>query len=338
MPRVLCDGRAVQVRPGQRLLDALLDAGLSVPSSCRVGACQTCLVRATSGAAPAPAQAGLKDTLRAEGYFLACVAEPEADLEITLSGAALLEVPAQIATVEIMGADVVRVVVRPDRAFAYRAGQFVTLVRADGLARAYSLASLPPAPGDRGTDALELHVRVLPSGRMSTWLAGPDAPGAHVRLRGPAGNCFYVAGNPTQPLVLAGTGTGLAPLWGILREALRAGHTGPIALWHGARVAAGLYLVDELTDLARRHPQLDYRRCVLDGAGVDGELSGRLDQRLLEHGPFAGHRVYLCGDPALVVELKQRLFLAGATLAEIHADPFFTATDGSRVGMGGSIT
>lgn len=322
----------MEVRPGQRLLEALLEAGFPVPSSCRVGACQTCLVRATVGAAPASAQAGLKDTLRAEGYFLACVAEPEADLEITLSASASLEVPAQIEAVELLAADVVRVLLRPDRPLAYRAGQFVTLLRADGLARAYSLASLPPSPGDSDTGALELHVRVLPAGRMSSWLAGPDALGARVRLRGPAGNCFYVPGNAAQPLLLAGTGTGLAPLWGILRDALRAGHTGPIALWHGARVSTGLYLVDELTDFARRHPQLDYRRCVLEGPDGDGAVQGRLDQRLLEQGSFAGRRVYLCGDPDLVVGLKQRLFLAGAALADIHADPFFTATEGSPWG------
>ncbi len=35
MPQVLCDGRAVQVRPGQQLLDATLEAGLPVPNSCR---------------------------------------------------------------------------------------------------------------------------------------------------------------------------------------------------------------------------------------------------------------------------------------------------------------
>lgn len=325
MPRFLCDGRTVHVRPGQTLLEAILDAGLSVPSSCRIGACQTCLVRATKGTPPPEAQRGLRDTLQAQGYFLACVAQLECDLEITLRDAAALEVPATIAAVDCLGPDVVRVRIQPAGEFAYRAGQFVTLVRDDGLARAYSIASLPGS-GDPGkTDAIELHVRVLPGGRMSTWLASPLACGADVRLRGPAGNCFYTTGKPEQPLVLAGTGTGLAPLWGILRDALRAGHTGPIQLWHGARAVSGFYLADELTRLARRHPQVQYRRCALNVGADDSVATGRLDELLPRQGPFTNTRVFLFGNPEVVIALKEGIFLAGASLSDIHADPFFTA-------------
>jgi ferredoxin-NADP reductase len=88
----------------------------------------------------------------------------------------------------------------------------VTLSRADGLARAYSIASQP----DAADGCVELHVRVLSSGRMSSWLGGGQAVGERVSLRGPIGECFYLPGNPQQPLLLAGTGTGLAPLWGIV--------------------------------------------------------------------------------------------------------------------------
>jgi NAD(P)H-flavin reductase/ferredoxin len=324
MPRVTCDGRAVAVRPGQRLLDALLEAGLTVPHSCRAGACQSCLVKATGGTPPAAAQAGLKDSLRAQGYFLSCAAELREDLEITLDGARELSVPARIAEVDALSRDVVRVMVTPSALLPHRAGQFVTLVRPDGLARAYSIASLPHA----ASTALELHVRVHPKGRMSRWLASPEAPGAAVAVRGPAGACFYTPSDPTQPLLLAGTGTGLAPLWGIARDALSAGHTGPIELWHGARVPGGFYLVDEIMALCRQHAQVTFRRCVLDGPSGPGIETGRLDEVLLARGPFAGRRIFLCGDPELVQGLKRRMFLAGAALRDIHADPFLTAAPG----------
>jgi NAD(P)H-flavin reductase len=204
----------------------------------------------------------------------------------------------------------------------------VTLVRADGLSRAYSIASLPPEDPE-AAPLLELHVRLLRAGRMGNWLAGPEACGAEVSLRGPAGSCFYVPGSPAQRIVLAGTDTGLAPLWGIARDALRAGHTGPIELWHGVREPSSFYLVDELRALARRHPQLQYRQCALEGAADARVATGRLDDVLLAHGPFTGSRVYLCGDPDLVTTLKRRLFLAGAALRDIHADAFLTAASDS---------
>jgi CDP-4-dehydro-6-deoxyglucose reductase, E3 len=321
MPRIVCDGREVEVRSGEHLLDALAQAGISIPSSCRVGACQACLVQATSGTPPAESQAGLKDSLRAQGYFLACQAKPTEDLELSLRGAVALEVPAVIADVERIAADVLRVTLAPGRPFAYSAGQFLTLIREDGLARAYSLASLPTE------SQLELHVRVLHRGAMSGWLGSPAALGSSVRLRGPTGDCCYVPGAPEQSLVLAGVGTGLAPLWGVLRAALAAGHHGNIELWHGARTPDALYLTDELTRLSVKHPNVSYHACALESLGPSAVTLGPLDELLLNAIPsFAERRVYLCGDAALVRILKRKVFLAGASLQRIHADPFVSSS------------
>jgi ferredoxin-NADP reductase/ferredoxin len=320
MPVVRCGTAAVALDAGECVLDGLLRAGVGVAHSCRAGACQSCLVRATDGAPPPEAQVGLKETLRARGYFLACRALPGGDLTVATDDEGL-QLPATISGVERLARDVVRVRLAPEGAFTYQAGQWINVRRDDGLTRSYSLASRPDEDG-----ALELHVRVLPHGRMSNWLADPARVGERVTIRGPSGDCFYVAGRPEQPLVLAGTGTGLAPLYGVLRDALAAGHTGPIALVHGARTPAGLYLQPELLGLARAWPQLSYVRCVLDGDPAEGLDIGSLDAVLLRRWPrLHGARVFLCGDPALVLTLRKKAFLAGAALADIHSDAFVTA-------------
>jgi CDP-4-dehydro-6-deoxyglucose reductase, E3 len=320
MWRLTCDGRSVLVEPGESVLAALSRAGVTVPSSCRAGACQSCLVQVTGGEVPERAQRGLKDSLRARGFMLACQAVPTSDLELSSSGAAALSVAARIEAVDELATDILRVRLAPEQPLAYRAGQFLTLLREDGLARSYSIASRP-----EDGPTLELHVRVLEGGRMSGWLASPEACGARVRLRGPAGDCFYLAGKPEQPLVLAGVGSGLAPLWGIARDALAAGHTGPIELWHGARAPSGLYLRDELESLASAHCNFSYHACALEGEPSDVEV-GRLDELLLRATPsFDQQRFYLCGDAPLVQGLKRALFLRGASLREIHADAFVGA-------------
>ena len=321
MPRLICNEREVTLEPGESVLDALSRSGVKVASSCRAGACQSCLVQLTRGAVPERAQLGLKESLRAQRFVLACQTVPTGDVEVSLAGAQALEVGAAVHSVERLAGDVLRVRLLPDVALSYRAGQFLTLVRADGLSRAYSLASRP----EDGPE-LELHVRVLPRGRMSGWLASPEALGARVRLRGPAGDCFYVAGKPAQPLVLAGTGSGLAPLWGILRDALAAGHDGAIQLWHGARVADGLYLQEELRRLAALHPNFTYHPCALEGDADGSLMLGRLDELLLQATPhFDKPRFFLCGDAPLVQSLKRTLFLRGASLKEIYADAFLGA-------------
>lgn len=81
-------------------------------------------------------------------------------------------------------------------------------------------------------------------------------------------------------------------------------------------------MTDELRALAARHPQLRVRRCVLDGPAGDDVVVGRLDEVLMREGPFTGRRVFPCGDPDLVTGLRRKVSVAGASLADIHADAF----------------
>lgn len=309
----------VALEPGETALDALLRGGVEVPHSCRAGACQSCRLRASDGTPPPASQVGLKETLRQRGYFLACLCRPEHDLTIAVG-----DDPPQAATVTdvtMLTADVARVRLNTAAALPYRAGQFITLLRSDGLARSYSLASVPALD-----DALELHVRILPHGRMSQWIAKELRPGAEVRVRGPEGDCFYTTSNPDQPLVLIGTGTGLAPLVGILRDALHHGHTGPISLIHGAVTPAGLYLVDALEELVRQHENLRYIRCALHGEPARGlEIGGIEAVAARLHPTLKGHRVYVCGDPERVAALRKQSFMRGAAMRDILADAFVTA-------------
>lgn len=316
MAKVKHESQWYPLEAGESVLDGLLRQGVSVPHSCRAGACQSCLMKAERGAVPEAARVGLKDTLVAQGYFLACTCRPAQDAELEVAGAEALRVPARITSLKMLSADVLRVRLLPGAPFEYRAGQYVSLVRGDGLARSYSLASLPRE------GALDLHVRLIPGGVMSGWLATEARPGDTVHLQGPAGSCFYVPGRPEQPLLLAGTGTGLAPLYGIVRDALEAGHKGPIWLFHGARVPAGLYLRDELRELADRHPNLRYRPSVLSDGSRD-VAEGPLDVLIRSECPKpTGYRAWLCGDPQLVLSLRKKLFLSGLSLKDLHTDSF----------------
>lgn len=319
MATVTFENHRVELRDGESVLDGLLRSGIDAPHSCRAGTCQSCLMRVTEGAAPAKSQAGLKQALQMQGYFLPCVCHPDADLTIARPDAAALQVAAVVHAIERLSDSVLRLRLAPRGPFEHRAGQFVNLVRADGLTRSYSIASLP------GRDEhLELHVRVIPGGRMTTWLCDEAKPGDELNVRGPAGECFYVPGTPDQPLLLIGTGTGLAPLWGILHDALANGHTGQIVLIHGGLNEGGLYLVDQLRALASQHDNFRYVRCLLNGdcPGADLEVGDVAEFVKRQFPKLSGWRVYLCGNPELVNKLKRQAFLAGAPMKQIHADPF----------------
>ena len=323
MPEIEYEGQSFALAENESVLDGLLRNGLKVSHSCKAGSCGSCLMRAAHGSVPVKAQAGLKDSWKAQGYFLACVCRPESDLAITTVGSDA-RLGATIAALDLLSPDVLQVRLRCDAAIGFRAGQYVTVVRENGLARSYSIASMPE------DGELELHVRRITGGRMSGWLHDEARVGERVSVLGPSGECFYVPGKEDQPMLLIGTGTGLAPLYGIVRDALRHQHRGPIQLFHGALHRGGLYLVDELRRIANRHSHVEYTPAILTGSESEGVAVGSIDQVVLKRFPkLGGWRGYVCGDPALVKVLKKKLFLSGMASRDIYADAFLPAAQGS---------
>lgn len=202
--RLAFEGREFELAEGESVLDCLDRNQAGVPSFCRNGVCQSCLLRAESGDVPAAAQQGLKEAWRTQGWLLACMCRPTGDMQLARCDAAP-SFPARVVDVLPLSARILRVRLTRPADFCFSSGQFIQLQRpADGLMRPYSLASMADE------ELLELHVALLPHGKMSQWLI--TAVGEPVSIRGPFGECFYVPDTPARPLLLAGTGTGLAPL------------------------------------------------------------------------------------------------------------------------------
>jgi len=275
-------------------------------------------MRSATGPLPLRAQQGMKDSWKERGFFYSCSCIPESDLEISDADADI-RIDASITSLRPLSGDVMQAALQTDSPLSFRAGQYVTLLRGE-VARSYSIASLPD------DNEMELHIRRIPGGRMSGWFHDEAKVGDRLSIVGPSGECFYVAGREDQPLLLAGTGTGLAPLYGIVRDALKSGHRGPIHLFHGALHGNGLYLVDALRQLANTHPQLQYTPAVLNGIEGDGCDVGPIDRVILNRIPvLTGWRGFVCGDPGIVQTLKKKLFLAGMASRDIYADAFIPA-------------
>ncbi len=320
MPTLRYGEHTLNVEDGKTVLETLESAGIDYPNSCRAGTCQSCMMRVVTGDVPDDANRGVNESKRELGYFLACVCRPTTDLEVVGTDAST-STAATVVGLRRCPGDVLEIRLRCARPLDFRGGQFVTLVRSDGLARPYSLAN------PTGATELELHVRHYPNGAMSNWLA-QATPGTELELRGPYGECFYVADDLDRPLLLVGTGTGLAPLYAIVQDALAAGHRGPITLLHGARHSAALYHREELATLAANHPNLEVVASALEVEKGDDVDNTPIDTLALARANTADRsnlRVFLCGDPALIRGLRRRLFLAGVPLRAIAADAFVPA-------------
>lgn len=320
MPTFHWEDRAIEAPAGMSALEALLAAGVLIPSACRAGACQSCLVRARAGTVPPAAQLGLKDDQRARGEALACRLPVSDGLQLTPAGPSALAGELVLQRRLRPTPTVAVLYFSPPPGLRPLAGQLLHLIREDGLSRPYSVASLPE------DEHIELHVRQVPNGQMSTTLCDTAPIGARLKARGPFGDCTLRDGEQDRPLLLVGVGTGLAPMLGLARDAHHRGWRAPVTLIQAGLNAEALYTPETLSRLSA-WPMLRWRPVVLQGPAPEGGEVGDVVEaakRALAETPEA--RVYLCGDAPVVNRLRRALFIAGASLSALHADPFTPTT------------
>lgn len=318
--RVSFRDRSFTSEGGESILDCLSRNGVEVPHSCRSGVCQSCLMQLSGGAMQQDAQKGLKPTLQKQGFFLACQFKPDSDVVIDLPDNAGIDCQAIVVSKHMLNHNVLRLVLRSEGPFECEPGQYITVINTDAIARSYSIANNPAVDG-----CIELHIRLIADGLMSSFVKDRLQVGDSLILRGPAGTCFYVQEEGSDyPIVLAGTGTGLAPLIGIAKQALGCGHQGEIQLFHGALQVSDLYLGDELSRLAAAHDNFQYKPCVLKGEAGRDYLAGDVGEIVMASLPTdkKATRLFLCGAPELVNSMRRKAFLGGIASKHIFADPF----------------
>lgn len=323
MIRLTIEENSYACRPEESVLDVLLRENINISYACRKGTCHSCMARSLDTASPRLAQAGLKDTLKKQNHFLACQCYPKRDMTIKLPDQSDFYAMGTVIVNKSLNRNTILLIITIKEVYEFKAGQFVNLQRADGLTRSYSIANIP-----RESNTLEFHIRRLHGGRFSEWVHTELKSGDSLAVSEPRGHCFYLPERKEQGMLLVGTGTGLAPLAGILTDALACGHSGPIRLFHGSREIGDLYRIDEMRELARRHKNFSYTPCVSSCPAPEGFTNGRASDVALASIPdLKGWRIFLCGHPEMVNQTKKMAFLKGASLADIYFDAFLVSQD-----------
>lgn len=307
-----------ELRPGETVLAALLRHRVEMGFSCRQGSCQACVMQRLDGDVPADAQGGLDSAVAARQYFLACQYRPDEDIAVSAPDGENALLRCRLVESDFPSPTIRRLFLAPAFEIDYRAGQHLQLLRNDMLSRPYSIASV------RGLDPyIELHVRIVRDGAFSNWVHDQLDQDELLAITGPAGDCYYLPGRPDQPLLLIGTGTGVSPLIGIARDALRQEHSGPIHLYHGNTHAVDLYLDETLRGLAAAHEQFHYHPCVSgEAVGAEARQGRATDIAFADFADLSGFRVFLCGLPAMVAGASQNAARMGAAPYDIVGEAF----------------
>jgi ring-1,2-phenylacetyl-CoA epoxidase subunit PaaE len=136
-----------------------------------------------------------------------------------------------------------------DGAVTYRAGQFLTLVlpRNDQpVRRSYSLSS---APGE----SLRLTIKRVQNGEVSRYITDHLQVGDVVKSLCPAGRFTFDANQPGD-LVLIGAGSGISPLFSLLKDVLRHQPDRRVTLLDSNTTEADIIFWQELAEWQEAYP------------------------------------------------------------------------------------
>lgn len=207
----------------------------------------------------------------------------------------------------------------PVRDFGYLPGQFLTLlVRVDGQEhrRCYSMSSSPVLDED-----LRITVKRDRDGVVSNWLNTTATAGIELHASGPQGR--FVMGDHDRDLVAFAGGSGITPVYSLLRSALETTHRSS-QLFYANRSRDSVIFADSLADLEQRH-------------GTRFRVRHHIDD---EHGPVMADQIealateaadadfYVCGPAPFMDIVEKALISAGVPGDRLHLERF---TVGSTV-------
>jgi CDP-4-dehydro-6-deoxyglucose reductase/ferredoxin-NAD(P)+ reductase (naphthalene dioxygenase ferredoxin-specific) len=337
--KVAIKGRseAVAADMGETILAAALRAGVPYPCGCRSGNCGACKSTLASGEIEMSPYSdyALSKAERESGLILACRAVPWSDCEVAwLEADDVAMHPIRHLDCEVTGIAqathdirILRMAIRAGGPFDFSAGQYASVIfDNDRLPpRDFSMANRP------GGDALEFHIRLVPGGAVTPYVAALLKPGERVRVIGPYGNAFYRPRHAGPILALAG-GSGLAPIKSTVEEALARGAKQPIHLYFGVRAERDLYLEEHFRALADRHANLKFVPVLSAPDAPAARRTGFLSEAIgKDFSDLDGFKAYLAGPPVMVETCTRVLKRLGLARQNCHADAFYTEADKAKL-------
>lgn len=138
------------------------------------------------------------------------------------------------------------------RKIKYQAGQYITLIlRINGrkYARPYSFSSAPSVD-----ETLDITVKRVPGGVVSNYINNELKVGEVVEVLEPMGDFIYECINPIKSIYLWGVGSGITPLFSIVKEVLHKLPGTAIHLVYGNKNQESTIFKNQLSLLKQEYP------------------------------------------------------------------------------------
>jgi propane monooxygenase reductase subunit len=330
-------GVEMEVEEGETVLEAGFRQGVALMHGCKEGQCSSCKSLLIEGDIELGKYStfALADYERETSHVLLCRTFAYSDLVVELlnydedllsRSIPVKEYAVEVTGIEPLTSDIRLLRIELASPLRFWAGQYVDLTIPNaGITRSFSMANPPD-----GATSLEFIIKRYPNGAFSSLLDGGIERGARLLVKGPYGTCFRREGRP-GPMLLIGGGSGMSPLWSILRDHVRSGEQRPIRFFYGARTKRDLFYLDEFEALGRELPDFQFVPALSHQDDADawfGE-TGFIHEvlaRNLRETPLDGEPdAYTCGPPPMIDAVIPVLHMAGFEPERIHFDKFTQA-------------
>lgn len=322
--------KMLKVEGGSHLLATLASQKLFLPSGCGGrGSCGTCKCKVLDGAGPLlPTETPyLNDQEKKTNVRLACQIKVKNDIKI--------EVPEELLSIKEFDTVIEKIIdfthdikgirfkLPEGETIRFKAGQFANLFSEpyddvkEATSRAYSISS---APSDNR--AIELVIRYVPNGMVTTYVFKHLKEGSKVKLIGPFGE-FFLRDTDREIVCIAG-GSGLAPIRSIILDMIDRGISNRKAtFFFGAVSQKDLYYVEEFKAIEKAHPWFRFVPALSKDTSEHPFENGLItDVVARNYNSLANMEAYLCGSPGMIDACEKVLTSKGMPKTQIFYDKF----------------
>jgi len=321
------------IEEDEKILDAAIRQGYSLPYGCRNGACGACLGDLIEGQVDygSSNRSALGADQEASGKVLICQATARSNLTLEVKEvvrATEIEVkrlPVRVEALNRLSHDVMEIKLKlPEtERLQFLPGQYIDILLKDGGTRAFSLANPP-----HRDQYLELHIRHVEGGNFTDFVFNKMKIKDLLRIEGPLGS-FSLNENSSRPVLMIAGGTGFAPMQGMLEHAIEDDDPRSFHLFWGVRAWDDLYSNDLAEQWTKAHDNLSYTPVLSEpkeGDTWSGETGFVHEAVLRQYPDLSAYDVYMAGPPAMVEAAKQAFNERGLPEEQLHFDSFEFST------------
>lgn len=316
------------VQGGNSLLDTLRTESIFIPSACGgKGSCGYCKVKIAEGGGPVLAtEKPLLTKEELEGSVrLSCQCKVKQNIKI--------EIPEELFNVKEYAVVVEKMeqltstikLLRfkfDNEEITFKPGQYIQLKapayegNEEEVYRAYSIAS---SVNDK--HAVELLIGYT-GGIATTYVHHHLKEGDQAHVNGPYGDFYYH--DDDGPIILAGAGTGMAPIISILQYMVDNNINRKAMFFFGAKTMSDLFLLDKIKGFEEKLEDFKFipalsREESEEWKGERGRVPAAID-KYIENGE--NYTAYLCGSPAMIDSIVDALLKKDIPLEKIYYDKF----------------